>query len=195
MIQHVHLQLLQSDLCDSAVRQTGFPAGLQVQGGMKKGVIGTRASGGAILVQVVGIMEVGNSAFTLGNVRQARLDKADMTGLTRDNEEPGEGAGEEGARIRGNGGADDDEDATMPPYPRSMLSLLLSDGTATIKAMETRRIGGLVLGETPLGCKVNTRESNRSIFAHGYYVTTSSYLKVFPLGMELRCWNQTTSRS
>jgi RecQ-mediated genome instability protein 1 len=154
LINHVHLQLLQSDLSDSAIRQTGFPAGLQVQGGMRKGVIGTRASGGAILVQIVGIMEVGNSAFTLGNVRQARLDKADMTGLTRDNEEPGEGEGGEGARARQNEMEDEEEDATMPPYPRSMLSLLLSDGTTTIKAMENKRIAGLVLGETLLGFKV-----------------------------------------
>ncbi|KIM22235.1 hypothetical protein M408DRAFT_333009 [Serendipita vermifera MAFF 305830] len=118
---------------------------------MKKGKIGTPASGGAILVQIVGIMEIGNSAFTLSNVRQARLDKADMTGLTRDREEPGEG--EEGAVGRRND-AEDEEDATMPPYPRSMLTLLLSDGTATIKAMEVKRLPNIILGETPLGFKL-----------------------------------------
>ena len=160
LIQHVHLQLLQSDLCDSMVRQTGFPAGLQVQDGMRKGTIGTRATGGPILVQIVGMMEVGSSAFTLSNIRQARLDKADLTGLTKDHEEQGGGGGEDGVTAgarptQANGVENEEEDATMPPYPRSMLSLRLSDGTVTIKAMEKKRIDGLVLGETPLGFKVN----------------------------------------
>lgn len=135
------------------IRETGFHARLAVPGGMKKGIIGTRASGGAILVQIVGIMEVGNSAFTLSNVRQARLDKADMTGLTRDHEEPGEG--EEGGGQTND--VEEEEDATMPPYPRSMLTLLLSDGTVTIKAMEIKRLPNIILGETSLGFKVCPR--------------------------------------
>ncbi len=159
---HVELQLLQSDLADSTLRQTGFPAGLQVPAGMKKGKIGTRASGGAILVQIIGIMEVGNSAFTLSNVRQARLDKADMTGLTRDREEAGDG--EEGARGRPNEG-EEEEDASKPPYPRSMLTLLLSDGTATVKAMESKRLGGIILGETPLGFKVPSHLTFKDIYS------------------------------
>lgn len=142
--EQVLLQLLQSDLCDSAMRDTGFPNGIQQ---MKNGIIGTRASGGPILVQIVAITDIGVSAFTLKNVRQSRLDKADMTGLTKEKDLDEEGA--DGAQPPG-----EDEDATMPPYPRSMLSLLISDGTVTIKAIEAKRLDGLVLGETPLGCKL-----------------------------------------
>lgn len=142
--EQVLLQLLQSDLCDSAMRDTGFPNGIQQ---MKNGIIGTRASGGPILVQIVAITDIGVSAFTLKNVRQSRLDKADMTGLTKEKDLDEEGA--DGAQPPG-----EDEDATMPPYPRSMLSLLISDGTVTIKAIEAKRFDGLVLGETPLGCKL-----------------------------------------
>lgn len=126
------------------MRDTGFPNGIQQ---MKNGIIGTRASGGPILVQIVAITDIGVSAFTLKNVRQSRLDKADMTGLTKEKDLDEEGA--DGAQPPG-----EDEDATMPPYPRSMLSLLISDGTVTIKAIEAKRLDGLVLGETPLGCKL-----------------------------------------
>ena len=145
--EQVLLQHLQSDLCDSAMRDTGFPNRIQQ---MKNGIIGTRASGGSILVQVVAITDIGVSAFTLKNVRQSRLDKADMTGLTKEKDLEEEGADE--AQNLG-----EDEDATMPSYPRSMLCIHISDGTVTIKAMEAKRIDGLVLGETPLGCKVRLR--------------------------------------
>lgn len=140
-------QMLQSDLGDSMLRDTGFPAGIR---SMKNGVIGTRETGGPLLVQVSAITEIGASAFTLANVRQSRLDKADMTGLTKekdDNNEEGE-ARETGRDV-------DEEDVTMPPYPRSMLSLMLDDGTVRIKAFEFKKLPQLILGETPLGCKVN----------------------------------------
>ncbi|KAG8763109.1 hypothetical protein FRC15_008156, partial [Serendipita sp. 397] len=142
--EHTRLQLLQSDLSDSMLRNTGFPSSIHK---MKAGVIGTPASGGPILVQVTAIMEIGASAFTLKNVRQARLDKADMTGLTKDKGPEGEEENNQRPQI-------EEEDATAPPYPRSMLSLMISDGTYTVKAIEMKRLNELVLGETQLGCKI-----------------------------------------
>ncbi|PVF98041.1 hypothetical protein CPB86DRAFT_797632 [Serendipita vermifera] len=147
LAKQVELQLLQSDLSDSMQRQTGFPTSIH---NMKNGVIGTRTSGGGILVQINAITEIGASAFTLRNVRQARMDKADMTGLTR--EKIATETGED--QINSTGRETEDEDVTMPSYPRSMLSLMLSDGSIQIKAMEYKRLDVLKLGETPLGCKL-----------------------------------------
>ncbi|KAG8839217.1 hypothetical protein FRB91_009638 [Serendipita sp. 411] len=142
--EHTRLQLLQSDLSDSMLRNTGFPSSIHK---MKAGVIGTPVSGGPILVQVTAIMEIGASAFTLKNVRQARLDKADMTGLTKDKGPEGEEENNQRPQL-------EEEDATAPPYPRSMLSLMISDGTYTVKAIEMKRLNELILGETQLGCKI-----------------------------------------
>ncbi|KAG9018660.1 hypothetical protein FRB90_010860 [Tulasnella sp. 427] len=89
-----------------------------------------------ILVQIASITEVGHSAFQLLNVRQTRIDRADLAGLIE--------AGVE----------DEEESEPIPRYPRSTLSLELSDGHRTIKAMEYRKMTGLELGVTPLGCKL-----------------------------------------
>ncbi|KAJ1307343.1 hypothetical protein OPQ81_001449 [Rhizoctonia solani] len=84
---HVEEQLLQSSLADSAVRNTGFPDpnshGIQIKN---------------TLCEVVAITEIGHSAFTLKNVRQARVDKEDLAGLAGDLE--------------------DGEDYSIPKYPR-----------------------------------------------------------------------------
>jgi RecQ-mediated genome instability protein 1 len=138
-------QMLQSDLADSMLRETGFPAGIR---SMNNGVIGTRETGGPLLVQVVSITEIGASAFTLANVRQSRLDKADMTGLTKERDLDNEGDAKDAEQDL------DEEDVTMPSYPRSMISMMIDDGTTRIKAIEFKRVPKLVLGETPLGCKV-----------------------------------------
>jgi len=121
--------LLDSDLKDSMQPGTGFPD-LTVQGS-------------SILVQIVDITEIGHSAFSLTNVRQTRLDQEDLAGLARQNEEENE-----------NQNQDDEDVGPIPKYPRSMLKLQLSDGTITMPAIEFKRIPGLELGVTPLGCKV-----------------------------------------
>lgn len=114
---------------------SGLPARVA---SMKNGVIATNATGGPILVQIDEMMEIGNSAFTLTNVRQARKDGTDMSGLAvGDEEEGGEGARE-------------------AKYPRGILSLTLSDGSVSMKAIEYKRIAELTLGETPLGFKVSS---------------------------------------
>lgn len=130
IIHHVDLQLLQSDLTDSMLAGTGFPPNIAA--------LPDTTIRGPVLVQIISIAEVGHSAFTLQNVRQARLEREDMAGL----------AGQE----------DEDDEGPIPSYPRSMLKLHISDGSTTLQAMEYRRLPELVLGETPLGFKMTVRD-------------------------------------
>ncbi|GAB1521750.1 hypothetical protein RhiTH_004847 [Rhizoctonia solani] len=126
---HVEEQLLQSSLSDSAVHDTGFPDPNSHDIKIKN-----------TLCEIVALTEIGHSAFTLKNVRQARVDKEDLAGLAGDLE--------------------DGEDYTIPKYPRSMLRFELSDGTKTMRAIEYRRIPDFELGVTPLGTKIYVKEAN-----------------------------------
>jgi RecQ-mediated genome instability protein 1 len=127
--EQVESQLLMSDLTDSMVHRTGLPQNLA---GLQKGSL----SGPPILVQIMALTEIGHSAFSLMNVRQTKIDRADLSGLAeRDNED----AADEGP---------------VPNYPRSMLQFELSDGTITLNAIEYRKISQLDLENTPLGFKV-----------------------------------------
>ncbi|KAI0951277.1 hypothetical protein AcW1_008360 [Taiwanofungus camphoratus] len=126
ILRHVDNQLLESDLQDSMITGTGLPQNLAD--------LGNTVLRGPILVQITAITEIGHSAFSLQNVRQARLERADMAGLA--------------------GGDDDDEEGPIPRYPRSMLRFQLSDGSTILQAIEHRRLPELELGETPLGYKM-----------------------------------------
>jgi len=128
--------LLDSDLKDSMRPGTGFPVGITTASDLT-------VQGSPILVQIVDITEIGHSAFSLTNVRQTRLDQEDLAGFARENEEENE-----------NQNQADEDVGPIPKYPRSMLKLQLSDGTITVPAIEFKRIPGLELGVTPLGCKV-----------------------------------------
>ncbi|KAH7106281.1 hypothetical protein BKA62DRAFT_686550 [Auriculariales sp. MPI-PUGE-AT-0066] len=118
--RQIRAQLLQSDLADSAVPNTGFPF-------LAADAPQTHIPG-PVLCQVTALTEIGHSAFSLKNVRQTRIDKADMTGL---------------ALAQGDEEAAEDE-GPVPKYPRSMLRLHLSDGNISIPAFEYRRIPGLM---------------------------------------------------
>lgn len=127
--EQVESQLLMSDLTDSMVHRTGLPQNLA---SLQKGSL----SGPPILVQVMALTEIGHSAFSLMNVRQTKIDRADLSGLAeRDNE-------------------DATDEGPVPNYPRSMLQFELSDGTITLNAIEYRKIPQLDLENTPLGFKV-----------------------------------------
>ena len=99
-------------------------------------------------------MEIGASAFQLQNVVNQRKDV--LEGRTRIR------------RIDDPDGDDEVDEDNMPVYPRSMLRLELSDGRNKIKAMEYRRLDGLKLGETPLGCKVSFMVE--SVFGNSIYL-------------------------
>ena len=129
IIDNVEHQLLSSHLSDSMIQGTGLPANVAGTNDTT-----TRLRGPPVLVEILSIMEIGHSAFTLNNTRQARIDKADLTGLGA------EGAG--------------DGEEKIPKYPRSMLHFELSDGSLTFEAMEYRSIPQIQLGVTELGYKV-----------------------------------------
>jgi len=145
--------LLDSDLKDSMQPGTGFPESITTANDLT-------VQGSSILVQVVDITEIGHSAFSLTNVRQTRLDQEDLAGLARQNEEENE-----------NQNQVDEDVGPVPKYPRSMLKLQLSDGTVTVPAIEFKKIPGLELGVTPLGCKVIVPFTGYSclltVIAHG----------------------------
>ncbi|KAG8747782.1 hypothetical protein FRC12_013988 [Ceratobasidium sp. 428] len=126
---HVEEQFLQSNLADSVLPDAGFPAPDSHDIRIKN-----------MLCEVVAITEIGHSAFSLKNVRQARVDKEDLAGLAGDLE--------------------DGEDYTIPKYPRSMLRMEISDGHKTMRAIEYRRIPDLELGVTPLGTKIYLKDVN-----------------------------------
>lgn len=129
ILYHVECQLLQSDLSDSMLAGTGLPPNVSE-------LDNTMMRGPPTLVEIVSMTEIGHSAFSLQNTRQARMERADLAGLAEEEEE----AAEEGA---------------VQSYPRSMLKFELSDGATVMKAIEYRRLPQLVLGQTPLGFKVS----------------------------------------
>lgn len=145
--KQINAQLLQSDLADSTVSGTGLPL-------VDASAPAMRVPG-PVLCQIIALGEVGNSAFSLMNVRQNRIDKADMTGL---------------ALAQGDQEAAEDE-GPVPKYPRSMMRLQLSDGSVSIGAFEYRKIPQLDLADTPLGFKVHAPSS----YASRLILTTTSY--------------------
>ena len=129
--EHVESQLLMSDLTDSMVSGSGLPHDVP---GLHKGTL----SGPPVLVQVLALTEIGHSAFNLMNIRQAKIDRADLSGLTRaDNENN-----------------DEADEGPVPNYPRSMLHFQISDGTIRLNAFEYKKIPQFDLENTPLGYKV-----------------------------------------
>ncbi|KZT29831.1 hypothetical protein NEOLEDRAFT_1166674 [Neolentinus lepideus HHB14362 ss-1] len=125
ILDNVESQLLQSDLRDSMIPGTGLPLDISEYNGKRLR--------GPVLVEVTAITDIGHSAFSLQNVRQTRLDKADLAGL---------------------GQEDDEEEGPIPRYPHSMLRFELSDGNISVGAIEYRKLPQLVLGQTPLGFKI-----------------------------------------
>jgi RecQ-mediated genome instability protein 1 len=132
-LQQVDIQLLASDLRDSATPNSGLPINFA-------DLHETRVQE-TIMVQILSITDIGHSAFNLQNVRQTRIEKADLAGLAGDSDE--EDVHDEDARL-------------IPDYPRGMLRFELTDGSQYITAIEYRKIKELKLGETPLGYKVLT---------------------------------------
>ncbi|KAH7913564.1 hypothetical protein BJ138DRAFT_604768 [Hygrophoropsis aurantiaca] len=124
-IAHVESQLLQSNLEDSMVPGTGLPANIT-------NMVKEKLSGHPILVELRSITDIGQSAFSLQNTRQTRIDRADLAGLAPEAEE---------------------DEGPIPRYPRGMLMFTLSDGSTLINAIEYRSLPQLELGVTPLGFK------------------------------------------
>ena len=107
-----------------------------------------------ILLQIVSISEVGHSAFqtmnTMGHRKEA-LSGVGRIRRIREHVDPDQGNNVTGDQPD----EEDNEPDDVPPYPRSMLMLDVSDGFRVMRAMEYKRIDGLKLGETALGCKAS----------------------------------------
>ncbi|KAG1747234.1 uncharacterized protein EDB91DRAFT_1235965 [Suillus paluster] len=119
-----------SSLADSTLPNTGLPQDIHA---IKRG----RVSGPPCLVEIRAISDVAHTAFSLMNVRQNRVDRADLAGLVREGQEDAE-----------------EDEGPVPKYPRAILRLELTDGFTTVEAVEYRSIPQLELGVTPLGYKV-----------------------------------------
>lgn len=99
---------------------------------------------------VMSVMEVGHSAFQLQTTMENRKEALSGVRRIRRMRNPqADGGGQEGEE------AEEEDDEEIPPYPRGMLRLELSDGFNSVTAMEYRRMGDLSLGETALGSKVS----------------------------------------
>lgn len=147
-IQHVEAQLLQSNLADSTVPGSGIdpllvasnpPRPSNVRHPVRQAPRQKKTTGPTpLLVEIKSITEIAHSAFSLLNIHQTRLDRADL-GL----------AHEEDADQQ-----QDEDEGPVPKFPRGMLRFELSDGLTTFRAIEFRSLPQLELGTTPLGYKV-----------------------------------------
>ncbi|WWD02299.1 hypothetical protein V865_000338 [Kwoniella europaea PYCC6329] len=133
-IDEVHTQFLYSDLSQSTLLSRSFPP---AQTELHEIVLFPRPT----ILQIHHVSEIGHSAFQIQHTMEQRSEVLSGQTLIRrmDDEE---------------GNENEVDSGKVPPYPRSMLKLELSDGRRTVKAMEYRRINGLVLGQTSLGCKL-----------------------------------------
>ncbi|KAI0775214.1 DUF1767-domain-containing protein [Trametes elegans] len=129
ILENVNNQLLESDFNDSMLAGTGFP----------RDAIGAADTvlRGPILVEVVEIMEIGHSAYSLMQTYESRVEYRKQAELRT-----------------ASGDRDDGERKPLPKYPRSMLQFQLSDGMNVLPAIEVKSMPEFELGETPLGYKV-----------------------------------------
>ena len=134
ILYNVETQLLQSNLDSSMLPGTGLPPDVGE-------LHNTKLAGPPVLVEIVSMTEIGQSAFNLQNVRQARIERADLAGLQDED------------------GEVDPETGSVPKYPRSMLRFQLSDGATILDAIEYRRIPEFELGVTQLGYKASRHEA------------------------------------
>ncbi|KAF8843769.1 hypothetical protein BDN67DRAFT_896446 [Paxillus ammoniavirescens] len=136
-IEHVESQLLRSNLGDSTVPGTGIEPQLGPR--RQKQTTGPVP----LLVEVRSITDIAQSAFSLLNTHQTRLDRADL-GLAQGDANHN---GEQQQQV-------EEDEGPVPRFPRGMLRFELSDGCTTFRAIEFRSLAELELGITPLGYKV-----------------------------------------
>ncbi|KIK80432.1 hypothetical protein PAXRUDRAFT_158711 [Paxillus rubicundulus Ve08.2h10] len=139
-IEHVELQLLRSNLGDSTVPGTGIEPQLPGQRSRRQ----KHTTGPVpLLVEIRSITDIAQSAFSLLNTHQTRLDRADL-GLAQGDADHN---GEQQQHV-------EEDEGPIPRFPRGMLRFELSDGCTTFRAIEFRSLAELELGVTPLGYKV-----------------------------------------
>ncbi|WWC71481.1 uncharacterized protein I206_105439 [Kwoniella pini CBS 10737] len=134
-IDTVHTQFLYSDLAQSTLASRTFPSG-----DLHEKILFQRPT----ILQMHHISEIGHSAFQIKHTMEQRSEVLSGQSLIRRMED----------EVVEDEQEQNIDQGKVPPYPRSMLKLELSDGRRIIKAMEYKKINNLVLGQTSLGCKV-----------------------------------------
>lgn len=129
-------RIVESRFSEVAVPGTGLLP--RIYGGMVYTEIN-----GPVVLELVHLTEVGISAFELDEIREQR-DKASRAGLMS--------LAERGLLPTSTNIAN--VQATLPPYPRKCLKLILSDGTTELPALECEALP-LELGKTRMGLKVS----------------------------------------
>ncbi|KAK9893610.1 hypothetical protein P389DRAFT_198857 [Cystobasidium minutum MCA 4210] len=158
LLKKIESQLLLSDLALSTIHHAGlFP----VYDDERTEVLFQDAKGAGVLVQVLEILEIGRPALELLKLHRekvedrkifreqgrtvrravAAVDPTQGTGTNNNDDNPDMNNAEEAQNI-GKG------------FPRAMLRLRVSDGFNEYVAIETKRISGLSLDDTALGCKL-----------------------------------------
>ncbi|KIY44051.1 hypothetical protein FISHEDRAFT_26400, partial [Fistulina hepatica ATCC 64428] len=134
--ENIDIQLMSSDLRDSMRHGTGLPVHIA-----QETITTTLAPGRSpsVLVQIMSITEIGNSAWNLDQVRFTREER--LAGRAAVNENVDDNPEQE-------------DEGPVPKYPRSMLKLELTDGATVLPAIEYGSMPDLELGTTPLGTKV-----------------------------------------
>jgi RecQ-mediated genome instability protein 1 len=139
LLDEVEHQILESSFTESMLPGTGLPTYSAVP------TTTMTLEGLEIRVEIVSIMEIANSAFSLNQTRLAREER-----MKAGDVDDGEGEGD--IEVEGEG--------PMPRYSRGMLKLQLTDGTTVLPAIEYRLLPNLSLENTPLGYKVVTWSNN-----------------------------------
>ena len=146
-IDSFETQLLGSNLNDSTLPGTGLPPHINLP------TTTTVLEGPPVLVEIILLTEIGESAFNLNQTRIAR-EETTKDATVYDAEDAQD--------------VDTDDEGPLPRYSRGMLKLHLSDGTTVLPAMEYRSLPDLTLEDTRLGYKVVldrvTANSNSHIF-------------------------------
>ncbi|KAH6907947.1 hypothetical protein BKA70DRAFT_1104311, partial [Coprinopsis sp. MPI-PUGE-AT-0042] len=140
-VKGIHRILLVSDLSDSTVAQTGLPRPISLP--TFNGDIRFRVP---ILLQVTDIVDIGISGFALDRCRLKREALRLQKHLK---------LWERGSPITSRVKAKIHKE--LPPYPRGLLKLTLSDGTTSLTAYEDppSRLSEISLGNTAVGTKVS----------------------------------------
>ena len=127
---------------------------------------------GPVVLELVHLTEVGVSAFELDKIREEH-DKASQASLMSLAERGLLPTSRNRANIQ----------ATLPPYPRKCLKLILSDGTTELPALECEPLP-LELGETQIGLKVSCLVNSAAPWhVHSYLMPRQCLL--LPLQMRL----------
>ncbi|KAL7006449.1 hypothetical protein EMMF5_004102 [Cystobasidiomycetes sp. EMM_F5] len=166
LLKEVERQVLRSSLNDATIHHDQLIPdeeqdgdALQVNGASEHILFSGRQGG--VLVQIEEIVEIGHPAHDLLKRHEARVEdkkvlKTEGRAIQRVNMQPDPTQTQTNGTQAATGAAVGDIVDNTPAnrFPRHMLKLVVSDGWSQRSAIEYRRIQGLSLEDTQLGCKL-----------------------------------------